>query len=206
MSLRSRVVSAACIAALRVLTGVRAQWLGCGPAPQPRIYFANHSSHLDGVVIWSALPRTLRAHTRPVAARDYWDASPLRRFLASEVFGAVLIERKAAGHARGQVLEPLFDALDRGDSLILFPEGTRGDGEAIAPFKSGLYHLARQRPAVELVPVYLDKLHRVLPKGAALPVPLLCGLRFGAPLALADGECREPFLARARAAVEALRG
>jgi 1-acyl-sn-glycerol-3-phosphate acyltransferase len=203
-TLRVRLAAAVLVGVCRLLTGVRALWRDSEPVAGARIYFANHSSHLDGLVIWSALSPALREHTRPVAARDYWEASRLRRWLASEVFGAILIERHGESGAHGAPLAPLLAALDRGDALILFPEGTRGDGTLIQPFKSGLYHLARHRPGLELVPVYLENLNRVLPKGSVLPVPLLCAARFGAPLRLHEGETKVDLLARAKAAVEGL--
>src|SRR6516165_9509923 len=77
----------------RLVSGARARWVGCEPNPRQRIYFANHTSHLDTLVLWSALPAPLRPLTRPVAARDYWSASFMRRFLAEKVFNAVLIDR-----------------------------------------------------------------------------------------------------------------
>ncbi len=203
-TLRVRLAAAVLVGVCRLLTGVRALWRDSAPTLGARIYFANHSSHLDGLVIWSALPPALRERTHPVAARDYWEASRLRRWLATEVFGAILIERHGESGAHGAPLEPLLAALDRGDALILFPEGTRGDGTAIQPFKSGLYHLARHRPGLELVPVYLENLNRVLPKCTVLPVPLLCAARFGTPLRLGEGETKAELLARAKAAVEAL--
>ncbi|KAB2964488.1 MAG: 1-acyl-sn-glycerol-3-phosphate acyltransferase, partial [Thermoanaerobaculia bacterium] len=95
-------------------------------------------------------------------------------------------------------------ALDDGSSLILFPEGTRGPGGLPQPFKAGLYHLCRERPGLELVPVWLDHLNRVLPKGEFVPVPLSATATFGAPLRLEPGEERDAFLERARAALVAL--
>ena len=201
-------VSAAALAILvKLLTGSNARWVGCEPCPRQRVYFANHTSHLDALVLWTALPPALRALARPVAARDYWEASALRRHLATRVFNAVLIDRhQPSAHARNP-LEPLLSALDHADrhSLILFPEGTRGVGPDAGPFKSGLYHLARHRPDVELVPVLIDNMNRILPKGELLPVPLLGGLSFGAPMHVGDGEGKAAFLERARQAVNSLR-
>jgi 1-acyl-sn-glycerol-3-phosphate acyltransferase len=156
-------------------------------------------------VLWSVLPRELRARTRGVAAREYWEVTPLRRFMATRVFRAVLVDRDGGslGQLRTQV-EQLIAALDAGDCLILFPEGSRGAGQEIGPFKSGLYFLSRQRPHVDLVPVHLHNLHRIMPKGEFLPVPRLSSVSFGKPLERLDGEPKAAFLARARDAVVAL--
>ena len=188
------------IGTMRFLVGGRARWVGSVPTKDQRIYFANHSSHLDALVLWAALPPGLRTRTRPVAAADYWDAGPLRRHLARSMLGAVAIRRGAGADA----LAPLAEALREGASLIVFPEGTRGAELMPAPFRSGLYHLAREFPGVELIPVYLDNLHRAWPKGTLVPVPVSTAVVFGAPLRLETGEARGPFLARARAAVSAL--
>lgn len=183
----------------RLFTGVRAG--GCLPTAGAvqRVYFANHASHLDTLVIWASLPLALRARTRPVAAADYWDRPGLRRWLAWRVLQALMVTRGGAGSR--DALHQLIAALDEGDSLILFPEGTRGDGGGIGELRPGLYHIARERPAVELVPVFLDNLNRILPKGEYLPVPLIGRVTFGAPIRLAAGEDRHAFLQRARAAL-----
>ncbi len=198
---------AALIALTRALAGSSVRWVDCEPSTRQRLYFANHTSHLDALVLWAALLPPARALTRPVAARDYWEAGPLRQHVATRVLNAVLVDRHPTGGARAHhPLEPLLAALDdrRQYSLILFPEGTRGSGLEPAPFKSGLYHLARQRPAVELIPAFIDNMNRILPKGELLPVPLLGSVSFGAPLQLGPGENKVAFLARARDAVIAL--
>ncbi len=186
------------LGSLRLIAGAQAQWQGCAPERRQRIYFANHGSHLDTVVIVAALPPALRSETHPVAALDYWGASGLRRYLALTCLYAVLIDRSHRG--AGDPLAPLAELLERGRSLILFPEGTRG-GDAVGPFRSGLFHLAQRFPEVELVPVYLENLHRILPKGSLLLVPLICSVRFGIPIRLGQGETKAEFLERARAAV-----
>jgi 1-acyl-sn-glycerol-3-phosphate acyltransferase len=179
-----------------VVTGVRARWVGCTTSTAQRIYFANHTSHGDFVLLWSALPPALRAMTRPVAGADYWLKGALRRWLITRVFRGVLVERGV--EKTSDPMAMMLGALDAGDSLIIFPEGTRNLGDGMLPFKSGLYHLARQRPAVELVPVWLENLARVMPKGSLVPVPLLCSVSFGAPIRLEAGEEKDAFLQRAR--------
>lgn len=195
--------------AAHLICGSR-RWAGCTPEPRPRVYFANHTSHLDFLAVWGALPAALRATTRPVAGRDYWDRDPLRRVIAGRVIRAVLVDRTPPGQsgdreaaiasARRSV-ERAARALAAGESLIIFPEGTRGDGGDVGPFKSGLYHLCRLRPEVELVPVFLENLHRILPKGEAVPLPLSGSVTFGTPIRLRPGESKCAFLARARAAL-----
>ena len=180
----------------RTLTGVRARWTGCLPTSTQRIYFANHASHFDFVLLWSSLPAALRAHTRPVAARDYWQQHVIRPYLINRVFRGVLVDRVVGRNANP--LTAMLDALDRGDSLILFPEGTRGSGKELLPFKSGLYHVAAARPLVELVPAWIANSSRVMPKGAFLPAPMLCSVTFGEPLRLAPAEEKQAFLDRAR--------
>ena len=188
------------IAATRFLVGGHARWQGCAPEARQRIYFANHSSHLDTVILWAALPRELRATTHPVAALDYWGKGRVRHFIATKVLNAVLVDRAA----RHDPLGPLKAALDRGHSLILFPEGTRGSGAAPGPFRGGLHHLARDYPGAELIPVYLTNLARAFPKGAILPAPISCVVSFGAPLDRQPDETKPLFLERARQAVCAL--
>lgn len=197
-----RPSSALLVGIVKLLVGAYARWIGTTPSATQRIYFANHTSHIDTLAIWSSLPRSLRMRTRPIAARDYWGKG-LRKYIATRGFGAVLIDR-AREDATVDPLEPLRASLREGDSLIIFPEGTRGATAIPARFRSGLFRLATEFPAVELIPVYLDNLHRSLPKGALLPVPMVCTVRFGAPLAPGAGEAKEVFLERARDAVIAL--
>ncbi|MGJ7553978.1 1-acyl-sn-glycerol-3-phosphate acyltransferase [Variovorax sp. RB3P1] len=279
---------------VRLLTGAQARWYGCPPKAEQRIYFANHQSHADLVMIWAALPEELRSITRPIAARDYWANTPFKRWITTEVFNAVYVERAATAPAapaaaaaaevpppppravaappteriepsmeplppmslpfadtpmevvndvQGRLdlpappppppppprapeppampaqpelpaadtppapdpLAPLIEALRSGDSIIIFPEGTRGHTGEPQKFKSGLYALATMFPDVVLVPAWIDNVQRVMPKGEIVPVPILCSVTFGAPLRVEDGEERRPFLDRARAAVIALR-
>ena len=187
----------------RLITGAQGHWYGSPPKAEQRIYFANHQSHFDWVLIWAALPRELRAVTRPIAARDYWTSSKLKHWITREIFNAVYVSRQR--QADEDPLEPLMEALRNGDSLVIFPEGTRGFSADPAPFKAGLYHLAEAFPDVQLIPAWIDNVQRVMPKGEVVPVPILCSVTFGAPLQLQPGEDKRAFLDRARAAVMALR-
>ncbi|MGK8708293.1 lysophospholipid acyltransferase family protein [Metapseudomonas otitidis] len=190
--------------AARLLTGARALWLGSTAQVTQRLYYANHSSHGDFVLLWASLPPEMRRRTRPVAGADYWRKSRLRSFLINRAFKGVLIDRERKENGSNP-LQPILDALDEGDSLIFFPEGTRNlSDQPLLPFKSGLYHLSLARPEVELVPVWIANLNRAMPKGRVLPLPLLCTLSFGPALERVQGEDKDAFLERARNALLAL--
>ena len=187
----------------RLITGAQGHWKGCPPKAEQRIYFANHQSHLDWVLIWAALPHELRATTRPIAARDYWTRGRFKHWITREVFHAVYVARQRTDDQ--DPLEPLLQALEHGDSLVIFPEGTRSNKGQPQAFKSGLYHLASQFPQVQLIPAWIDNVQRVMPKGEVVPVPILCTVTFGAPMQRAEGEDKADFLTRARQAVVNLR-
>jgi len=204
------VIDSILATAAQIVAGSTVRWAGCAPSEEQRIYIANHSSHLDFIVLWSYLPPWLRRRTRPVAARDYWARDVIRRYLAARVFNAVLIDRAAspgtpAGQLGRQAVDQMVEALGDQHSLILFPEGTRGSGDEVASFRSGLFHLCRAKPQVAVVPVYLENLNRILPKGHLLPVPILSRITFGTPLRLQPDETKDAFLQRARESVRALK-
>ena len=188
----------------KALIGAYPRWMGSQPEARQRIYFANHASHGDFVLIWTVLPRRMRFKTRPVAGSDYWLKGALRRFIGRDVFNAVLIDRDRDSRTSDPVIQ-MTEALDAGSSLIVFPEGTRNITDArLLPFKSGLFHLAQARPNVALVPTWIDNLNRVMPKGEFVPIPLICTVTFGEPLRLLPDESRENFLARTTAALLSL--
>lgn len=188
----------------RLITGVRARWVGCGPDTRQRVYFANHTSNLDALVIWASLPDRVRVLARPVAARDYWSRGIVRPYLANQVLHAVLIERKKPT-AHNNPLADMLNALGERNSLIIFPEGGRQMGTEMGTFKGGLFHLAKDRPDVEFIPVLIENMNRILPKGEFLPVPLLGSVIFGAPVQFHPGEEKSVFLERAQEAVRLLR-
>jgi hypothetical protein len=201
MSLLTDSIAGVITGFTRFITGAKARWIGCAPVPVQRVYFANHASHADFVLIWASLPPALRAKTRPVAAGDYWENGPLRRFIIHEVLRGVVIDR-AVKPGSADPIDSMVAALQNGDSLILFPEGTRNTTDDILlPFRSGLYRVACRTPDVELVPVWMENLGRLLPKGEVIPVPMLCSVCFGRPIRVASGEDKTAFLARAREAL-----
>lgn len=197
-SLLQRAAGAVLAGFSRAVTGVRPIWAGSAPYGRQRIYFANHASHGDFILLSTCLPPAERSRTAAVAGADYWNAGPIRRFIAGKLLRTVLVERNWVERT-ADPMQVMLAALNAGQSLIFFPEGTRNmTEEPLLRFRSGLYNLAVARPDVELVPCWIENMSRVLPKGAVLPVPLLCRVVFGAPLALEEGEDRKVFLDRAR--------
>ena len=192
-------ISKLLIGFLRLLIGASARWESPPDLSRQRIYYANHTSHMDTLAIMAALPAEARVNVKPVAAADYWGKTPFRSYIALKGLNAVLIERKAAPGAN--VLEPIFDVVQAGHSIIIFPEGTRSAQPLPAEFKSGLYRLSERFPDVELVPIYLENLHRAMPKGKHVPLPILCTIRIGDPLPRIADEDKPTFLARAREAI-----
>lgn len=187
----------------RILSGASVRWIDCQPDTCQRVYFANHTSHLDALVLWSSLPRDIRALTRPVAAKDYWVKGPIRRHLAN-AFNALLIDRGQIKVHQSPV-DTMIHQIGDTHSLIVFPEGGRNPESGMGEFKSGLYYLGKKKPDLEMVPVYMDNLNRVLPRGEFLPVPLLSCITFGPPIWLESGEPKGEFLKRARESVMRLK-
>jgi 1-acyl-sn-glycerol-3-phosphate acyltransferase len=183
----------------KALSGATLRWVDCEPDTCQRVYFANHTSHLDALVLWASLPKNLRTITRPVAARDYWNGGPVRRYMSS-VFNALLIDREKV-RIHNSPIDMMIREIGDKFSLIVFPEGSRNPSGELREFKSGLYHLSKKRPDLELLPVYIDNLNRVMPKGEFLPVPLLSCISIGPPMWLESGENKIEFLNRARQAI-----
>jgi 1-acyl-sn-glycerol-3-phosphate acyltransferase len=192
------------LTAAHLLTGVRG--IAASPLPdQPCVFYGNHVSHGDFALIWAVLPTAVRARTRPVAGADYWEKGPLRHYVGRKVVRAVLIEREREKRSEDPIAQ-MSSVIAGGESLIIFPEGTRNQtDEILLPFKSGLYHLGKAHRDLPLVPAWIDNLHRVLPKGELIPIPLLCTVHFGAAITVGAGEDKDVFLARARDALLAQR-
>ena len=212
-TLRRRAAAWFLVLVARAITRKSVRFLERIDDARQRIFFANHSSHLDFILIWSSLPRHVRERTRPVARRDYWERSRFRRYYVRNVFNAVLIDRAlldsdtvggAVDRRAREAVKQMIEGLGDEYSLILFPEGTRGSGESIGQFRSGLYYLCRERPDVELVPVRIHGAHKVLPKGRFVPRPQESDLTFGASMRFQEGETRPAFIGRARTALSKL--
>ena len=204
LRLAARIAGQTIVLFARAITAVHADWRGVGPSARQRVYFANHVSNADMPMIWSVLPNAMRLRTRPVAAADYWLQSPWRAFAGRDVFRAVLIDRRPEARI-DDPMAAILEALDQGASLILFPEGLRNQGpEPLKPFKAGLFNIAEARPDVELVPTWIANLNAVMPKGEVIPLPLMCRVIFGDPVARRPDEGRADFLTRAAAALLAL--
>ena len=187
----------------KLLSGASVRWVDCHPDTCQRVYFANHTSHLDALIIWSSLPPNVRDLTRPVAAKDYWIRGAVRRYLAKQ-FNALLIDRTEI-KVHQSPIDLMIREIGTTHSLIVFPEGSRNTGEEMQTFKSGLYYLNKKRPDRELVPVYIENLNRVLPRGEVLPVPILSSIKFGPPIWLEHKEPKMDFLNRARESVRRLK-
>ncbi len=200
----ARIVGHTLAFAARFITAVRADWRGIEPVAKQRVYFANHVSNADMPMIWTVLPNHMRRETRPVAAADYWLKSKLRAFIGPEVFNCVLIDRRPEAREEDPMAK-ILEALDEGSSLIIFPEGNRNmTDDPLLPFKSGLFHMGRARPEVDLVPTWVANLTEIMPKGEVIPLPLICTVTFGAPVHVGEGEDKDAFLARAAEALVAL--
>jgi len=165
-----------------------------------KVFYSRHTSHFDFLTIWAALPLEHRTKLRPVAARDYWGKTPLRRWFSGHILNAILIDRKPA-RSNGHPLDPLLEAIDAGFSLLIFPEGTRV-AKGVEKFKPGIFHLAQKRREILFIPVRLENLGRILPKGEFLPIPIIARLEIAEPIQIEPSESKDGFLKRASSALE----
>jgi len=149
------------------------------PTTGPVILVANHNSHLDTMVLMSLLPLKQLPITRPVAAMDYFMKNKALAWFASRIIGIIPLQRKVRAEQGKHPLDGCFQALEKNNILILFPEGSRGQPEKLSGFKSGIAHLAERFPQVPVVPVFMHGLGKSLPKGEALLVPFICDIFVG---------------------------
>jgi len=184
-----------------VLLGLNVRHRERLPGSGPAILAANHNSHLDTMVLISLMPLSLLPQIRPVAAADYFLRNRLMAWFSTKVIGVIPIKRQR-DRPDEDLLEPVCEALRRGEIVCFFPEGSRGEPERFKPLKSGIARLAERFPDVPVYPVYLHGLGKALPKGEALLVPFFLDVFVGEPMRW-GGE-RERFLADYRAAMDAL--
>ena len=171
------------------------------PLTGPAIVAANHSSHIDTLLLLTLFSPRAVGKVRPVAAADYFLADPVISWVSRRLIGIVPVERGRAG-ADVDPLAAARAALANGDILIVFPEGTRGAASDMAPLKSGVARLAEAFPAAPVIPVWIEGAGRVLPKGAHVPVPMTCCVLVGEPMCWAGD--RAEFMARLKDALEGL--
>jgi len=171
------------------------------PLKGPAILAANHNSHLDAMVLISLFPLHLLPKVRPVAAADYFLRNPLLAWFATQVIGIVPLKRKREREDE-DLLAPVTEALARGEILLFFPEGSRGEPEQIAEFKSGVARLAERHPEVPIVPIFMHGLGKALPRGDWVLVPFFLDAWIGEPLHFTGS--REEFMQRYRDSMQAL--
>jgi 1-acyl-sn-glycerol-3-phosphate acyltransferase len=169
----------------------------CGPA----IIAANHNSHVDTLLMLSIFPARSVGQVRPVAAADYFLTNPVLSWFSQRMVGITPVSRTVERGA--DILGPAKAALAQGSILVLFPEGTRGATDDLAPLKAGVARLVEAYPSAPVIPVWIQGAGRVLPKGALIPVPMNCCVLVGEPLAWAGD--RQAFMAELKARLEALR-
>jgi 1-acyl-sn-glycerol-3-phosphate acyltransferase len=150
---------------------------------EPFVLIANHSSHLDTISLLSLFPLSRLRRIRPVAAADYFERNRFVSLFTKTLFNILPIARKNIT-TENNPLRRMREAIEAGDSLLIFPEGTRGSGGQMGEFRTGVAHLIEKMPAVLVVPAYLINMGRSLPKGEFIPVPFFCEIRIGAPRTL----------------------
>ncbi len=152
------------------------------PTTGPLVIVANHTSHLDTLVLMSLLPLKTLNKVRPIAAADYFMRNPLLRWFSTYCIDIIPFERKAFKDT-DQLFSLCHQCLDQGDILILFPEGTRSSTEVRTfKLKRGIHLLMQKHPNIPVIPIILRGLGRALPKGEALFVPFNCDVIIGDPI------------------------
>ncbi len=163
---------------LMVLVGINIRNRHLIPKDGPMILVANHNSHMDTLVLMSLFPLDILHKVRPIAASDYWLKNKAISWFATHVVNIIPIDRKREDK-QIDPLGPIADALNGGDIVLMFPEGSRGKPEQMQEFKSGIAHLSRRCPDVPVVPVFLRGMGKTLPRGTAVFLPFFCDVIFG---------------------------
>jgi len=175
------------------------------PVDGPCIIAANHNSHVDTMVLISIFPLRKITKIRPVAAADYFMKNRFFAWFSLNVIGIIPLSRrpkKSEGHPFAKVDE----ALSKGDIVIVFPEGSRGEVEQLAAFKTGIAHLAKSFPEVPVLPIFIRGAGKCLPKGEALFVPFIVDVVLGEPMKIEEGESNKAFTLRLEEKIKSLEG
>ncbi len=151
------------------------------PEAGPAIVVANHNSHLDAIVLMTLFGLRRLKSVHPVAAADYFLKNRWLAWFSTEIIGIHPLQRNMAG-VRNDPLAGICAGLDRGDILILFPEGSRGEPEQLAEFRTGIAHIAKRYPQIPVTPVFLHGLGKALPRGEGLLVPFFVDVFVGEPV------------------------
>lgn len=147
------------------------------PESGPAIIIANHNSHLDTLVLMT-LFKGKRLHLiRPIAAADYFLKNKFIAWFSLHIMHIIPLERKPK--TKNDIFKGVYDALDQNQIVVLFPEGSRGKPELVSRFKSGIYHLLKERPNVPIYTVFMHGLGKSLPKGDPVFVPFFCDVFIG---------------------------
>jgi len=155
------------------------------PLNGPAIIAGNHNSHLDTMVLMSLYPLSMIHKVRPVAAADYFLANRFIAWFSLNVIGIIPLVR-GGRISKKELFEGCHEALDNGDILIVFPEGSRGKPEEMSKLKKGIYYLINERKDTVLSPIMMHGLGLSLPRGEALFVPFNCDVIIGEPLSCFD--------------------
>ena len=175
-----------------ILLGLNIRRKNLLPKSGPAIIVANHNSHLDTMVLISLFPLSLLPNVRPVAAADYFLKNKYMAWFSQKIIGIIPVTR-GGGTKFKDPLEPCYEALERGEILILFPEGTRGEPEKISDFKKGVSWIVEKYPDAPVTPIFIHGLGKAMGKSDFLPVPFFCDIFVGSPLAYKTS--KEDFMA-----------
>lgn len=153
------------------------------------IIVANHNSHLDTMTILASLPDKILHKVKPVAAADHFGKTKLKGVLTNYFVNTLLIQRKRdKENPENDPINKMIKAIDDGFSLIIFPEGTRGEPELQQPLKPGVAYVLQSRPTIKYVPAFLIGMGIAMPKDDNLIVPFNSSLTYGKPTEIKSTE------------------
>lgn len=186
-----------------VVIGLNVRYPQRLPKKGPAILVANHTSHIDTLILMSLFPLKTILEIQPIAAKDYFYKTNFRSWVSTNLIGIIPIEREPEKFSRIHPFAPATEALKEGKIVIIYPEGTRGNSDSIGEFKNGVAHLAKQNPEVPVIPIYIHNPDMVLPKGDGFLVPFICDVFIGEKLNWNNN--KESFMTLLKSKVEELK-